>query len=196
VVAGNGNDHVQLGARLPPAPPWMPSPVIGDNFVELGNGNDQVQVGDGDNTVIVGGGNDQIQAGDGNNVIVAGGGNDNIQAGNGDNLIVGGGGQDHIQAGNGNNILIDGSVAQSTEQIWGVLDQWIADIKAGDAASKIAGDLSGLASAITYNATNANTLDAGRGFDAFFATYAGDHLNAKSGDLLNGSVVPPSRRGH
>ncbi|OYV65314.1 MAG: hypothetical protein B7X07_03495, partial [Actinobacteria bacterium 21-64-8] len=183
------NDSIQLGGdgdmwRGQGAPT-----TSGNDVVSLGNGNDQVQLGDGSNTVTVGSGNDNIQAGDGNNVIVAGSGNDNIQVGDGDNLIVGGTGRDIIHAGNGNNILIDGSVLQSTDQLWAVLDQWIADIQAGDAASAIATDLSNGLTITAYNTSNANTLNAGKGFDAFFATYAKDKLNDKPGDLLNGQVV-------
>jgi len=43
--------------------------------------------------------------------------------------------------------------------------------------------------AIDYNTTSANTLRAGKGFDAFFATYAQDNIHARPGDLVNGSVV-------
>jgi hypothetical protein len=185
IVGFGGNDQIEFARSLA-------IPAV----VSEGNGNDWVQLGNGDNTVTVGGGTDDITVGDGNNVIVAVGGNDWIRGGAGDNLIVGGGGHDNIGVGGGNNILIDGSVSQSTDQLWAVLDQWMTDIQHGDAAGLIASDLqNGLT--IQYNASSANQLNAGRGFDAFFATYAKDHLNAKPGDLVNGAVVSsPAGRGH
>ncbi|MGH7140335.1 MAG: MBG domain-containing protein, partial [Pirellulales bacterium] len=184
VIGFGGNDHIDFAPTL-----TIPTVVI------EGDGNDHVRLGDGRNTVTVGSGNDNIEAGDGNNVIVAGGGNDQIQVGDGDNLVVGGMGHTNVAAGNGNNILIDGSVSQSTDQLWAVLDQWMADIQNVDAASAIASDLeNGLT--IQYNTTNGNRLGAGSGFDAFFATYAKDNLNAKPGDLVNGVVVAPPAGGH
>jgi hypothetical protein len=193
VALGNGNDQVQVGDGNNTVGLGFGNDQVrvgdGNNNVTLADGQDSVQAGDGNNTIDVGSGNDRIQAGDGTNVIIAGGGNDNIQVGDGDNLIVGGGGHDQIRAGNGNNILIDGSVAGTIGQLWSVLDQWMADIKTGDAAATIANDLVNGLPPITYNTANANTLSAGRGFDAFFATYGKDHVNAKPGDLLNGKVA-------
>ena len=40
--------------------------------VALGNGNDNVQLGNGNNTVTLGTGNDNVQAGDGTNEVTAG----------------------------------------------------------------------------------------------------------------------------
>jgi len=69
-----------------------------------------------------------------------------------------------------------------------VLALWESDIAGHDSAASIAGDLSDNL-AIDYNTTSANTLRAGKGFDAFFATYAQDNIHARPGDLVNGSLV-------
>ncbi|HEX7447453.1 MAG TPA: hypothetical protein VF306_07900, partial [Pirellulales bacterium] len=166
VVGFGGNDHIDFA-------PSLTIPTV----VREGDGNDQVWLGNGNNTVTVGNGNDDIRVGDGNNVIVAGNGNDTIQAGDGDNLIVGGMGHSDLRVGNGNNILIDGSVSQSADQLWSVLDEWIA----GDTQDVH----SDLAAHVTYNTTQANRLQAGTGRDWFWETYAKDRVNIKPGDLLN-----------
>jgi hypothetical protein len=166
VTLGNGNDQVQAGN--------------GNNLVTLGNGNDQVQAGNGNNTVTLGNGNDQVQAGNGNNVVVEGNGKDQVQAGNGDNLIVAGLGHHTVSAGNGSNILIDGSVqlTQSGDTLQHVLDDWVLHGKSY--VAKIRSRL-----AVTYNSSDANTLDAGSGLDWFWYTYAKDKTNRKVTDLLN-----------
>jgi Ca2+-binding RTX toxin-like protein len=166
VRLGNGNDQVQAGN--------------GNNTVTLGNGNDQVQAGNGNNTVTLGNGNDQVQAGNGNNVVVEGNGNDQVQAGNGDNLIVAGLGHHTVSAGNGSNILIDGSLqlTQSGDTLQQVLDDWVLHGKSY--VAKIRSRL-----AVTYNSSDANTLDAGTGLDWFWYTYAKDRTNRKARDLLN-----------
>lgn len=165
-----------MGERRPPSKLGEIQPDHWPAEIRLGDGNNVVTLGNGDNTV---------QAGDGNNVIVGGAGNNTIQAGDGDNLIVGGlGGRNRIQAGDGNNILIDGSVSQTTAELVAVLDEWMSDIAAGESAAAIAGDLS-QSLTVDFNATSANRLRAGTGFDWFWATYAKDKLNNKPGDLLN-----------
>ena len=165
LIAGNGNDNVQAGN--------------GSNTVTLGNGNDNVQLGDGNNTVFLGNGNDNVHLGNGNNIATTGNGNDNIQAGNGDNLLVAGLGQHSVTAGNGSNILIDGSATlQGSATLSQVLNEWVLD--GASAASLIRTQLS-----VTDNTSHPNKLSAGKGIDWFWATYAKDAVNSKTGDLLN-----------
>jgi Ca2+-binding RTX toxin-like protein len=184
VTVGNGNDNVQLGGGNNTVTLGNGNNNIqagsGTNVVTAGNGNDYVQLGSGNNIVTVGNGNDNIKVGNGNNVVVEGTGNDNVQAGNGDNLIVGGLGKHTIQAGNGSNILIDGSVQllQSGDTLEAVLNDWIASGAA--AASSIRSRLK-----VTENTKYANNIQAGSGLDWFWYTYAQDHTNRKSTDLLN-----------
>ena len=169
VVGFNGNDHVQEDAQLAIA-----------TSVSEGNGNDQVQLGNGNNIITLGNGNDNVNVGNGNNVVVGGTGNNKIQAGNGDNILVGGLGHDTLQAGNGHNILIDGSVNASTSVLDAILTEWVENGQsaAADIRSRLLGS-------VTYNTKNANTLQVGTGLDWFWATYAQDKLNQKSTDLLN-----------
>jgi Ca2+-binding RTX toxin-like protein len=167
VSAGNGNDNVQFAS------------ANGNNTVTLGNGNDTVTLGGGNNTVTVGNGKDILTLGGGNNLVVEGNGQDSVQAGNGDNLIVGGLGKHTIQVGNGRNILIDGAVNDSIAALDAILIEWVqSSSNAGDIRNKLQG-------LVTYNTTNANTLQAGSGLDWFWANYAKDSLNKKSTDLLN-----------
>lgn len=154
----------------------------GNNVVTLGNGNDNVQLGDGSNRVTLGNGNDNVQVGNGDNLIVAGDGNDNLQAGNGNNLIVGGLGQHTIQVGDGRNILIDGSVrlTQASDSLAQLLADWV---QYGATPANVAGIRARLL--VTYNNSRANTLTAGSGLDWFWATYAKDLTNRKTNDLVD-----------
>ena len=125
----------------------------------------------------VGNGNDNVQLGNGSDVIVEGNGNDNVSAGNGADLVVGGLGQHTIQLGNGNDILIDGSatVVNSGDSLRQILSDWNASSSASvDTRLKV-----------VYNTTHANVLKAGCGRDWFFFTYAKDVTNKKSTDCLN-----------
>jgi Ca2+-binding RTX toxin-like protein len=146
-MAGNGNDHIQLGATTPPppAPPGNTAPA-------------------GNNTVVLGNGNDNIQLGGGSNVVVEGNGNDTVTAGNGPNLVVGGLGQHTIKVGNGTNILIDGSatVTNSGDSFRQILGAWVANpVRSNQAAIQSR-------FTVNYNAKYANTLTAGSGIDWFF----------------------------
>jgi predicted outer membrane repeat protein len=168
-IAGfNGNDNITEENSLA-------IPVVA---VE-GNGNDNIQLGQGNNSVTVGSGNDTVTLGNGNNVVVTGNGHNTIQAGNGNNLIVGGLGNHTIQVGNARNILIDGSVTANTAALTQALADWVASGKS-DAAT-----IRTLLGTVTLNTTNANTLLAGSGLDWFFAKYAKDTLNNKPTDSLN-----------
>ena len=99
VSGGVGNDNVQLGD--------------GNNNVTLGKGNDSVKAGSGNNTVTVGNGNDSIQLGNGNNAITAGNGNDQVQLGNGNNTVTLGTGSDLVVGWNGNNSITAADAARA-----------------------------------------------------------------------------------
>ena len=125
----------------------------------------------------VGNGNDNVQLGNGSDVIVEGNGNDNVSAGNGADLVVGGLGQHTIQLGNGNDILIDGSatVVNSGDSLRQILSDWNASSSASvDTRLKV-----------VYNTTHPNVLKVGSGRDWFFFTYSKDVTNKKSTDRLN-----------
>ena len=125
----------------------------------------------------VGNGNDNVQLGNGSDVIVEGNGNDNVSAGNGADLVVGGLGQHTIQLGNGNDILIDGSatVVNSGDSLRQILSDWNASSSASvNTRLKV-----------VYNTSHPNVLKAGSGRDWFFFTYSKDVANKKSTDRLN-----------
>ncbi|MCJ2044702.1 VCBS domain-containing protein [Methylobacterium sp. J-078] len=88
--------------------------AIGDDYYNVGEGNNTVidlggrnvvNAGSGNDTITTGDGDDQINAGDGLNVIAAGGGNNNINAGSGADRITAGSGNDQINAGEGDNTV-------------------------------------------------------------------------------------------
>ena len=172
IQAGNGNDWIQVGG--------------GNNTIQAGNGHNTVETGNGNNVITLGNGSEFVVVGNGNNVVTAGNGTNYISAGNGNNLIAGGLGHDTIMAGDGDNILIDGSVqlTQAGDTLSKVLADWTSDIQHDDTASQIAALIAPRLN-VTFNKTNANTIEAGRGFDWFWATYAHDHTNRKPTDLLN-----------
>jgi len=166
-----GNDTLQMANSLTIA-----------TAANEGDGNDYIQLGSGNNSIFVGNGNDYVQAGTGNNVIVTGNGNDFIQAGNGNNLIVAGLGRHNVAVGDGSNILIDGSVqlTQSGDSLVQILADW-TDF--GSQPNNVASIRSRLQ--VTDNTTNPNVLIAGGGLDWFWDTYAQDTTNIKGSDLLN-----------
>jgi hypothetical protein len=96
VVGYDGNDNFKFAGTM------TISAVVSD-----GNGNDNIQLGNGNNTVVAGNGNDNVQAGDGNNTITLGTGNDVIKAGNGTNTVTAGAAGSTagilVQLGDGNN---------------------------------------------------------------------------------------------
>ncbi len=109
VFGFGGNDIFQFAGSL------TITTVISD-----GDGNDNLQLGNGTNTVTVGNGNDNIQGGggstqggNGNNTIMAGNGNDNVQLGNGTNVVVAGTGNDNIKAGDGTNTVTAGAAGST-----------------------------------------------------------------------------------
>jgi hypothetical protein len=143
-----------------------------ENYVDAGNGN---------NVVILGESNDMVDVGDWANTMMAG--DDSIYAGKGDNRIVAALSRHIVQVGNGSNFLIDGSVqlTQSGDSLRQMLDDyWIAY---GDQAASVADIRSRLL--VTCNTDYANTLHAGGGLDWFWATDTEDNLNAKWTDLRN-----------
>jgi hypothetical protein len=143
---------------------------------------DYVDAGNGNNVVTLGEDNDMVYVGGWANTIMAGDGDDSIDAGKGDNLIVATLGRHIVQVVNGSNILIDGSVqlTQSGDSLRRRLDDWIAY---GDQAANVADIRSRLL--VTCNTHYANTLHAGSGLDWFWATDTWDNLNAKRTDLRN-----------
>lgn len=197
VVGFGGNINVQLAGSL-----TLPTSVtlgdgnddvrLGDgaNLVNLGDGNDQVRAGDGNNTITVGGGNDHITVGDGDNVVRAGDGNVTIRAGDGNNLIVAGRGHHTVQAGNGTDLLIDGNVrsTQAGDTLRQVLSSWTADVSHDRAdparQSADAGDTRNRLS-VTSSIARANTLTAGSSLDWFWAFYGRDRTSRKVRDRLD-----------
>lgn len=81
----------------------------GGDWIEAGDTDDQIDVGEGNNTVRAGNGINDIDAGDGNNLILTGNGVDDITVGNGNNDINAGNGNNDVTAGDGNNTIITGT---------------------------------------------------------------------------------------
>lgn len=71
----------------------------GDNYLDAGGGNDQIQASTGSSTIFGGSGNDSIYSGGGNNYIDGESGNDLIVGEGGDITVFGGTGNDSIYSG-------------------------------------------------------------------------------------------------
>ena len=111
-----GNDNVQLSNGLTinavvSAGDGNDNLQLGDgNYtVTVGNGNDNVQAGSGTSVVSLGNGNDNFQAGAGPYIVTLGDGNDNVHLGDGNNTVTVGNGNDNVQVGNGNNVVVTGN---------------------------------------------------------------------------------------
>jgi Ca2+-binding RTX toxin-like protein len=87
------------------------APVVVDDVIEAGAGNDKIDAGKGDNTVDAGEGDDVVVAGSGNDVVRGGAGKDTVKAGDGDNDIRGGEGDDTIITGSGKDRIAGGEGA-------------------------------------------------------------------------------------
>jgi Ca2+-binding RTX toxin-like protein len=84
----------------------------GDDFMQLGSGNDQAFGGDGDDTVLGGPGDDQIDGGDGHDAIDGQQGNDQVESGVGDTVETDAGDQlSGFAAGLVSPVSLDGSTA-------------------------------------------------------------------------------------
>ena len=122
VLLGGGNDNFQFASTL-----------TVNGVVNAGNGNDNIQLGQGNNVVMLGWGNDNVQLGNGNNSVALDvgnppapppppgppgppppppsppPGNDNIQLGNGNNTVSAGDGNVTITVGYGSNCITLGN---------------------------------------------------------------------------------------
>lgn len=83
------------------------------DFIDAGDGDDNIFDGFGDNLVLGGGGDDQIFTGFGNDQIIGGDGDDRIFSGAGDDIIEGSDGDDLIFGGDGDD-TIDGGAGSDT----------------------------------------------------------------------------------
>jgi len=193
VVEGNGNNYLLLaGGNVSVTLGSGSNQVFGGNgnktitasdpagtsgYIFLGNGNENIQLGQGNDTVTVGNGNDNVQLGNGSDVIVEGNGNDYVSAGNGSDLVGGGLGQHTIQLRNGNDILIDGSatVVNSGDSLRQILSDW----------NKSSSALVNKRLKVVYNTSHPNVLNAGSGRDWWFYTYSKDMTNKKLTDRWN-----------
>ena len=141
----------------------------GDNQITLGQGNDVVTVGSGQNTLVLGDGNNSVTMGAGHNQLMLGNGSNAIQLDGGSDTLALASGQYHISgtvgqldiellAGvhdklwfqeQGNNLEI--SVLGSSESI--TIDNWsagnqLSSLKASDGLTVSAGDISSLVQAM------------------------------------------------
>ncbi|WP_440534475.1 hypothetical protein [Variovorax sp. YR566] len=141
----------------------------GDNQITLGQGNDVVTVGSGQNTLVLGDGNNSVTMGAGHNQLMLGNGSNAIQLDGGSDTLALASGQYHISgtvgqldiellAGvhdklwfqeQGNNLEI--SVLGSSESI--TIDNWsagnqLSSLKASDGLTISAGDISSLVQAM------------------------------------------------
>jgi len=96
---GAGNDYMDVGA--------------GNDIVHGDEGNDTVLAGAGDDSATGGEGNDAVYGGAGNDSAYGGDGDDLVDAGDGNDLAYGGAGADNVSGGAGNDLLDGGLGADS-----------------------------------------------------------------------------------
>ena len=120
----------------------------GDDLIDGGSGNDNINAGDGDNEVYGGSGNDRIMTGSGQDLVYGGDGNDQLRTGAGDDEVYGGAGKDLIFAGAGNDTIDGGAGADNMAGGAGD-DTYYVDIikdlvreKAGEGIDTIVSDMS------------------------------------------------------
>lgn len=93
IIGRDGNDKVAGG--------------YGDNYIDLGGGNDTLWAQRGNDTVFGGDGNDRLLGDLGNDFVDGGDGNDTVNGGTGHDTLYGGAGNDTMVGGSGND-TIDG----------------------------------------------------------------------------------------
>ncbi|MFT5868138.1 MAG: Ca2+-binding RTX toxin-like protein [Paracoccaceae bacterium] len=120
VFGGDGDDIIDTSssATLPrpdlgfPVNPLLSGlladsdPFDNRDFVDGGDGNDTISIGDDEDIILGGSGNDIIFGADDDDIIYGGTGNDTIVAGIDDDYVEGGAGNDIITSGQGNDTLL------------------------------------------------------------------------------------------
>ena len=153
----------------------------GNDDIETGNGNDLVIDLSGDNVINVAGGDDSVSTGDGNDVVLAGSGNDEIGSGAGEDFVDGQSGDDSVNAGDGGDRVYGGSGADV--------------IRGGRGDDRIfggAGDdilLGGAGRDRMYGNEGTDLMIGGTGADRMFGQSGGDLLIAASTDYDNNDTA-------
>lgn len=80
----------------------------GNDYVDVGAGNDIAHGDEGNDTIYAGAGDDLATGGEGNDAIYGGTGNDSINGGDGNDLISGGAGNDVLTSGAGSDTFVGG----------------------------------------------------------------------------------------
>ena len=180
ITSGSGNDYVFADGYLRLEGGTLSGELQADSSLSVDQYNDYVNAGDGDNQVTGGAGADTIVTGDGNDLIagdmrdisgVAQGlqdyyvalpqhmhGADTIYAGAGDDQVIAGGGDDTVYGGDG------------ADRIWGDDDQLTTFTPSGND--------------IVFAGNGADTVVGGEGSDRIYGESGDDTLNGGGGDDL------------
>ncbi|WP_419728250.1 Hint domain-containing protein [Lichenicola sp.] len=165
-------------------------------FIDLGDSNNTLTLGDGDyvitgadgnNTLTLGSGTDQLTLGNGNNTLTLANGTDTLQLGSGNNTITTGSGSDTIFATGGNNTITTGD-GNETITLGNGFDQ----LTAGNGNSTIiAGNGDGDTILVGLGS---NTITLGTGTGDVIHTQSGGNLVSVSaaslaGDTIMGSIA-------
>ncbi|MDA7965354.1 CHRD domain-containing protein [Ruegeria sp.] len=145
----------------PEQPEVNVAPTNGDDDLQGGVGNDEIDGGNGEDIILGGAGNDILDGGNGDDDLIGEIGDDNLIGSNGDDDLNGGIGSDTLAGGNGDDFLVGGEGADRLE--------------------------GGRGDDILEGGEGADTLEGGRGNDILDGGEGNDLICAGTGDdIING----------
>jgi Ca2+-binding RTX toxin-like protein len=115
ILAGDGDDIINVGARIMPSTPTTQGNNTGVE-VDAAGGNDVVSAGQGDDSVLGGAGKNLLIGNAGNDRLIGSGGHDSLLGGDGDDRLYGRGGDDVLDGGGNVDRLYGGDGA---DQLFG-----------------------------------------------------------------------------
>ena len=144
----------------------------GNDYMDVGAGNDIVHGDEGNDTVIAAAGDDSATGGEGNDAVYGGAGNDSAYGGDGDDLVDAGDGNDLAYGGTGADSVVGGA---GNDSAYG-----------GDGADLVDG---GTGNDLLDGGLGADSLYGGTGNDAIYGGDGNDLIAGGAGnDLLTGGT--------
>ncbi|WP_179958319.1 calcium-binding protein [Chitinimonas arctica] len=184
LFGGNGNDVLLVGSAT------LALELIGDNYLDGGDGEDKLQGAKGNDTLAGGegldsvrggagedqlfgeGGNDLLTGEEGKDTLTGGEGSDSLNGGDGDDTLDGGEGDDRLDGGDGNDLLQGG---EGTDGLYGDAGN---DTLSGDGEDY----LDGGEGDDSISGSDSDILQGGSGSDTLQALGSGLSLQGGEGD--------------
>lgn len=163
LIVGDSNNKLNLGA--------------GNNTVELQNGNNAITTGTGNDVIFTLNGDNVIRAGDGDNLINLGSGMQNIATGSGDDTI-------QIHSGN---ITLNSGAGDDHVMILSLQDSQLASINLGDGNDRL--NVSGAGGLVKVSASTGDDVVSIVGVTTQISDSGGDNvINIDNHELLSGAT--------